>query len=103
MSPAKTRAGTSVATGSASGNGPTGRSPAKRASARPKSAARGPVSSPTDAQVRDALVGLTAREAMPWPHATGLGQMMMWVSAYTRGLLPADGRGDSGPCGLITH
>jgi hypothetical protein len=48
-------------------------------------------------------VGLTGREAMSWPHATGLGQMMMWVSAYTRGLLPADGRGDSGPCGLITH
>ena len=92
MSPAKTRAGTSVATGSA---------PGKAISARSQ-AARGPVSSPTDAELRDALVGLTGREAMSWPHATGLGQMMMWVSAYTRGLLPA-GRGDSGPYGLITH
>ena len=100
MSPAKTSAGTSATKSSASGKAPAGRSPAKRTSARPKSAARGPASSPTDAELRNALVGLTGREAMSWPHATGLGQMMMWVSAYTRGLLPADGRGDSGPYGI---
>lgn len=72
-----------------------GKAPAKKASA--KAAAAGP----TDAELRDALIGLTSWDAMPWPHVTSLGQLMMWASAYTRGVLPSDGPADPAPYGLI--
>jgi len=99
VSPADPSAGTSVAKKTA----PRKKAPAPRSPAKRTSTARRPASRPPDAQLRDALVRLTGRDAMAWPHATGLGQMMMWVSAYTRGLLTADHRADSGPYGLITH
>lgn len=57
----------------------------------------------TDTELRDALVALTAWDAMPWPHATGLGQLMMWVSAYARGLLPVEKRSEFGRHDATTH
>ncbi len=58
---------------------------------------------PSGQELRDALVALHAWEAVSGPHVTGLGQMQMWVTAYSTGVLATDEDPDSGPHGRIVQ
>lgn len=52
-------------------------------------------------ELRRQLIDLHAWEAVRGPHATGLGQLQMWVTAYSIGVLGVDEDTSSGLQGRV--
>lgn len=56
----------------------------------------------SDAELLSDLLEFHQWEHLSGPHVTGLGQLQLWVSSYSLGVLDIDETSGAGPCGVIS-